>query len=252
MTADRWQQNTVAVFITLTTAVAAALLMGYDTAGWVKGALGYVAWALVPYVLVLGLLLAIRANRLGALSGKEATWSYAIVAAAGPLLYFDIRFMHPDAQGAIAMLMAPILQCAGIGLFSAIALFWHRLQHNKPNRMLLLLNKSVMAAFLIYLVVSALQYSDAKTIDAAKEADFFIQKYCEAHGVLPSVSKLHTRFSGLITDAGWFFYTDNATWLKMQYPVSWRNSHAPGKPQISEFTATVYSYIVEYRCGVSR
>lgn len=252
MTPDRARQNTIVVFITLVTAVAAALLMGYDAGRWIKGALGYVAWSLMPYALMLGLHLATRANRMGALSDRETAWSYAGIAIAGPLLYFDIRFVHPDAQGAIAMLMVPILQCVGIGLISVISVLWHRFRNSKTNRVLSVLNKAALAAFFIYLLVSALQHSDAKTIDTAKEVDFFINRYCEARGVLPTSGQLHARFPGLTTDAGWFFFTDDATWLKMQYPVRWSNSRALGRPQTSEFTATTYSYVVEYRCGGSR
>ncbi|HEX4974344.1 MAG TPA: hypothetical protein VFV48_00515, partial [Pseudomonadales bacterium] len=228
-----------------------ALLVGYDAGSWIKDVLGYVAWALVPYVLMLGLLLATRTNRIGALSDRETAWSCVVIAVAGPLLYFDARFVRPDAQGAI-MLMAPILQCVGIGLVSAICLFLRRFNYNKSNRVLSFLNKSALAASFVYLLVSVLQHADEKTIDTAKEIDHFINRHCEARGVLPTSGQIHKRFPGLTTDAGWFFFTDDATWLKMQYPVRWSNSRALGKPQTSEFTATTYSYIVEYRCGGSR
>ncbi|GIK26604.1 MAG: hypothetical protein BroJett006_28500 [Betaproteobacteria bacterium] len=251
MTPDCDRQK-IAVFIVLVAAVAAALLMGYDSGSWITGALGYVAWSLMPYAFLLGLHFATCTNRLLAFSARETTWSFIGISIAGPLLYIDIRYLRPDAQGAIAMLMVPVMQCAGILFISTISLLWYRFQNNKANRLLSLLNKSAVAAFTIYLLISALQYSDAKTIDTAKEIDFFITKHCQTHGMLPTSSQLHARFPGLTTDVGWYFFTDDASWLKMQYPVRWSNSRALGKPQASEFTATTYSYIIEYRCVDTR
>ena len=266
MISGRQLKNVVVTVTILTAAVAAALLMGYDVGRWIRGALGYVAWSLLPYALLLGIHLATCAKRLPAFSARETAWSLVGMAVAGPLLYADIRFLHPDAQGAIAMLMVPILQCLGIFVISAISLFWHYLQKKKAalasnnagsafnNPIISLLNKFALVAFAIYLLISALQYSDAKTIDTAKVIDFFINQYCETHGVLPTSEQLRVRFPDLNRDNGWFFYayTDNPNWLKMQYPVKWSNSRALGKPQTSEFTATTYSYTIEYRCGGSR
>lgn len=251
ITPDCDRQKITAVFIALVAAIVAALLMGYDAGSWIAG-VGYVAWSLMPYALLLGLHVAACTNRLLAFSARETTLSFIGISIAGPLLYIDIRYLRPDAQGAIAMLMVPGLQCAGILFISTISLLWYRFQNNKANRLLSLLNKSAVAAFTIYLLISALQYSDAKTIDMAKEIDFFITKHCQTRGMLPTSSQLHARFPGLTTDVEWYFFTDDATWLKMQYPVRWSNSSAPGKPQASEFTATTYSYIIEYRCGDTR
>lgn len=227
--------------------------MGCDSGGWITGALGHVAWSLIPYALLLGLHLAIYTNRFTALSTRETAWSLIGIAIAGPLLYIDIRFLHPDAQGAIVMLMVPIVQCAGIIVISAISLLWYRLQKGDTNRALSFLNKSVLVAFTIYLLISVLQYSDAKTIDTAKEVDFYINRYCEAHGALPTQEQLQARFPDLNRNNGWFFYAynENPNWLKMQYPVKWSNSRALGKSQTSEFTATTYSYQIEYHCGAS-
>jgi len=107
-------------------------------------------------------------------------------------------------------------------------------------------------SFFIYVLISMLQRSDSKTIDTAKEVDFFITQYCEANNQLPTSSRLHERFPGLSTDNGWFYFTDDKTWLKVQYPVKWRNSNAIGIPQTSEFTATIYSYNLEYHCGSTK
>lgn len=254
MPPNHYRQKPIVIVAILAAAVATVLLMGYDSNGWIMGAVGYVLWVLMPYALLLGIHFATCTNRLDALSTQAATWSFIAIAFLGPLLYVDIRFLKSDAQGAIAMLMAPIVQCAGIVVVSVISLLWYRLQKRNTNPVLSFLNKSAVAAFTIYLLISALQYSDAKTIDIAKEIDFFINQYCEAHGILPTSSQLHARFPGLNRGNGWFFYTytANPNWLKMQYPVKWRNSRALGEPQTSEFTATTYSYTIEYHCGGSR
>lgn len=248
----------------LAAAVAAALFIVYVSGGWTIGVLGYLAWSLTPYALLLGLHYAICAKRLDAFFVREVAWSFAGLALAGPFLYFDIIILHPDAQSAIALLMVPILQCAGIVVISCIVLSWCSFQTRKTDSFVLKgqtvltspimswLNKSALVIFSLYLLISVLQYSDAKTIDTAKEIDFFITQHCAAHNALPTAAKLHERFPSLTTDAGWFFFTDDVTWLKMQYPVKWSNSRALGKAQRSEFTATTYSYILEYHCGGAR
>jgi hypothetical protein len=264
MNPDCHRQNVVVAVVILTAAGAVALFIVYASGAWTTGVLGYIAWSLTPYAILLGLHYVTCENRLGDFSVREAAWSLIGIALAGPFLYFDIIVLHPDAQGAIAILMVPILQCAGILVISGIALSYYYLQERRTdpvsvngetvlaNPILSLLNRSALVIFSLYVLISVLQYSDAKTIDTAKEVDFFINQYCAAHGMLPTSSRLHERFPGLTTDAGWFIFTDDVTWLKLQYPVKWSNSRALGKSQTSEFTATTYSYIIEYRCGGSR
>lgn len=254
MTTNHYRQKPIVIVAILAAAIAAVLLMGYDSNGWIRGTLGYVLWVLMPYAILLVLHFAICTNRLDALSAQEAIWSFIVIAFLGPLLYVDIRFLNPDAQGAMTMLIVPIVQCAGIVVILAISLLWYRLQKSNTNPVLSFLNKSAVAAFTIYLLISALQHTDAKTIDTAREIDFFINQYCEAHGTLPTRDQLQARFPGLNRNNGWFFYAynENPNWLKMQYPVKWSNKHALGEPKTSEFTATTYSYTVEYHCGSSR
>ncbi len=250
--------------VILAAAVSTACFIVYVSGGWTMGLLGYLAWSLTPYTLLLGVHYATCAKRLDAFSVGEAAWSLGGIALAGPFLYFDIIVLHPDAQGAIAMLMVPILQFVGIVVISGIAWSWYSLQARKmdsgstksqavlTNPILSWLNKSALVIFSLYLLISVLQYSDAGTIDTAKEVDFFITQHCAVHHALPTAAKVHERFPGLTTDAGWFFFTDNVTWLKMQYPVKWSNSRALGNAQRSEFTATTYSYLIQYRCGGPR
>lgn len=246
--------------VVLAAAVATAWCIVYVSGGGAIGVLGYLAWSLIPYVLMAGLHYATCRRPLGAFSVREAAWSFVCIAIAGPFLYFDIMFLHPDAQGAIAMLMVPVLQCVGIVVVTGIALSSYDFQNRKiapaftngqmvpANPVLSLLNKSALVIGVLYLLISALQYSDAKTIDRAKEVDFYITQYCTAHGALPTSVQLHERFPGLTVEAGWFLFTDDVTWLKVQYPVKWSNSRALGKSKRSEFMATTYSYILEYHC----
>lgn len=101
---------------------------------------------------------------------------------------------------------------------------------------------------LLCLAIVALQRSDVPTIGMAKEVDAFIVQYCESNRKLPTSDVLQTRFQNLTRERGWFFFTDDTTYLKMQYPVKWWNDTAIGERRISEFTATPYAYVVEYRC----
>lgn len=111
-----------------------------------------------------------------------------------------------------------------------------------------ILATAVIGISVSYALISMLQYKDRETIDTAKGVDTFITQYCKANNRLPTSARLHEQFPDLSTDIGWFYFTDDKTWLKLQYPVRWRNGDALGTPNISEFTATVYSYSINYRC----
>lgn len=101
---------------------------------------------------------------------------------------------------------------------------------------------------IIYAWILILQSSDSSTIKMVKEVDDFIVRYCENNNRLPSLDVLQRKFPTLNKEIGCFFFTDDSTWLKVQYPVKWRNSEAIGEPKTSEFTATVYAYVLEYNC----
>jgi len=93
-----------------------------------------------------------------------------------------------------------------------------------------------------------LQSADSTTIKIAKEVDAFIIQYCENNNSLPTSGVLQSQFPNLNRESGWFFYTDDKTFLIVQYPMRWWNKDAIGKRKISEFTATVYAYTVDYHC----
>lgn len=98
--------------------------------------------------------------------------------------------------------------------------------------------------------ISILQNSDLTTIETAKKVDVFIRHYHADKNMLPTKTDLQKQFPELTYNNGWYFYTDNRTYLSIQYPVKWKNKNALGKGLISEFTATVYAYKLEYRINV--
>jgi len=107
----------------------------------------------------------------------------------------------------------------------------------------------IIVSALLYSLIAALQSADSATIGVAKEVDAFIVQYCDNERSLPTKAVLESQFPNQNTDAGWFFHTDNRTFLIVQYPMKWWNNKAIGKGKISEFTGTVYAYAVDYRCS---
>ena len=64
-------------------------------------------WLLLPYVAMIGALISLHRQGKAALHFHAAT---VIVSAGGILLLTDIIYWHPDPQGAIAVIMIPMLQ----------------------------------------------------------------------------------------------------------------------------------------------
>lgn len=82
------------------------------------------AWLLLPYGL-LAVIAAVRSrDRAEALANLAAT---LLIAGGGLMFLADVIFFHPDAQGAIALLMAPILQGIGIMILEPLAHWVFRL-----------------------------------------------------------------------------------------------------------------------------
>lgn len=82
------------------------------------------AWLLLPYV-PLAAIVAIRSrDRAEALANLAAT---LLIACGGLMFLADVIFFRPDAQGAIALLMAPILQGIGIMILAPLAHWTFRL-----------------------------------------------------------------------------------------------------------------------------
>jgi hypothetical protein len=254
------------LFALLFGATCSSALMTYDGGSLKRELLDHVPWALMPYALLLVVWFASGLFRMHPSVRRALTWGVIVIALAGPLLYLDALFIHVDAQGALAMLIVPVMQAGGALFVIIAALLWQwRIKRpaTKPTQQTVSMSRfqrlikfilatSMIGATLCYSLISTLQYQDRKTIDTAKEVDFYITQYCGANGRLPTSTRLHERFPDLSANIGWFYFTDDKTWLKVQYPVRWRNSDAIGTPEISEFTATTYTYSINYRCGNSK
>jgi len=247
-------------------AVCSSALMTYDGGGWEQELFSRVPWVLMPYALLFVVWYATRLLRMRSTFQPVLTGGIVAVAMAGPLLYYNALFIHVDAQGALAMLMIPVMQVGGALFVIIVALLWQwrvkRLAAITSQQTVgmtrlkklikYILAASITGAALFYILVSMLQYKDRNTIDTAKEVDFYITQYCKVNNRLPTSACLHERFPDLSINIGWFYFTDDQTWLKVQYPVRWRNGDAIGTPNISEFTATVYSYSINYFCGKAK
>jgi hypothetical protein len=270
-------RNTAIKLMAIVTVTLGALcsswLMGF-VAGWKPGVLGYVVWALMPYAVLAVILLCVykfRVNRSVQLLSAGAS---ILIALGGPLLYFDAMCVHVDAQGALVVLMVPVIQTAfGMAVAVVVILWQWRINRSavKPHqqtggivpptatalRPVTDWRKSLRIVFvplivvvaLLYALISIAQHADSATIKIAKEVDAFIVQYCVKNNNLPASGVLRDQFPDLNRELGWFFYTNNKTYLIVQYPVRWSNRDAIGKPKTSEFTATVYAYTVDYHCG---
>jgi hypothetical protein len=109
-------------------------------------------------------------------------------------------------------------------------------------------SKMVLAVIGVVLAVlmAKCQQQDAAAIIQAQALDRLIAGHCEQHHTLPARKSLLKA----LPQADWLVFGDESdhTWLKVQYPVSWWHTAAPGTVRISEFTATPYAYTMEYRC----
>jgi hypothetical protein len=101
-------------------AAASAEMMAIVGGGWKQGALGFVAWALMPYLVLIFVLIGLHLLRLHKSADAVFNWAIVIVALGGPLLYVDAMYIHVDAQGALVVLMIPVIQAAlGIAIILA-------------------------------------------------------------------------------------------------------------------------------------
>jgi len=84
---------------------------------------GFAVWLIFPYAVMTAVLMFLQ--RKGAAS---AHWhvAAAIVSTGGILFLANVIFWHPDAQGAIAVLMTPILQGGALALILPAACWMSR------------------------------------------------------------------------------------------------------------------------------
>lgn len=109
----------IAIIAVVFGAICSSWLMGF-VAGWKPpGALGYVAWALMPYAVLAAILLCVYMFRVNRSVQRLSAWAGIVIALGGPLFYFDAMFVHIDAQGALVVLMVPVIQTV-LGMAVAI------------------------------------------------------------------------------------------------------------------------------------
>lgn len=257
--------------------ISSSSLMALVGGGWKQEVAGYVAWALMPYAVLLIACIGLRRPGVHPPVRRLLLYEIILVSLGGPLLFIDAMFIHVDAQGALAVLMIPVIQTffGLLGVVTAVLWQWHSSRFSAkpahqadgirsttdsasrsargPKRWIrAVLVVSILVAAPLFALISFLQSSDSKAMETAKEVDVFISQYCRLNGGLPSSVVLIARFPHLTRDTGWFFFTDDKTYLKMQYPMQWWNGNAVGYPKISEFTATPYAYSVDYQCNTSQ
>lgn len=78
----------------------------------------FAAWLVLPYAIMSTVLIALRRRRTTAVHWHVVA---TVVSVGGVLLLFDTILWRPDAQGAIGVLMTPILQGGASVLLSPIA-----------------------------------------------------------------------------------------------------------------------------------
>ena len=101
-------------------ALCSAGLMVFVVGGWRHGVLGYVAWALMPHAVLAVMLLWARRVRVDRPVQLLSAWAGVVIALGGPLLYIDAMFVHVDAQGALVVLMVPVIQTT-LGIAAVVA-----------------------------------------------------------------------------------------------------------------------------------
>ena len=84
--------------------------------------LGFVAWALLPYVV-----LAVGLSRFwSARAGAAGLAGAAVVVLGAAALYADAIWLHPDAQGGLAFVTVPVVQLAVVLATVGLAWVLHR------------------------------------------------------------------------------------------------------------------------------
>jgi hypothetical protein len=91
-----------------------------------------------------------------------------------------------------------------------------------------------------------------KNIKIAREVQRYVGEFCIAHSRHPNLEEFNSRFPKLTRQNDWYFWPQqhDLKLLKIQYPVNGRRDDAPGISKISEFTATIYAYVIESKCEV--
>lgn len=95
-----------------------------------------------------------------------------------------------------------------------------------------------------------LSFRDGRTASRAREVERRIQVFCDENGRLPDAHEFARLFPDLTTQAEWYYWpARDGSQAHVQYPMTWTRRGVPGTPKTSEFTATIYAYVITVRCG---
>jgi len=75
----------------------------------------FAGWLIAPHAVMGAALVLLRRRRVVTFHWDAVA---VMVSAGGVLFLADVIFWHPDAQGAIAVLMTPLLQCGALALLA--------------------------------------------------------------------------------------------------------------------------------------
>jgi hypothetical protein len=116
--------KSLVVFAMSLGALCSSWLMAFVGGGWKQGVLGCIAWALMPYAVIAIILLCASLFRIDRSVQLLLAWANIAIALGGPLLYIDAMFVRVDAQGALVVLMIPVIQAALSMSVPVLAILW--------------------------------------------------------------------------------------------------------------------------------
>lgn len=105
-------------------AISSCALLAFASGGWSRVGLGYIAWALMPYAVLVPAYVVTYLSGVSHAVRVLIAWGILAVVVVGSLLYVDALFWHVDAQGALAILMVPVIQAALAVLAIVAAAVW--------------------------------------------------------------------------------------------------------------------------------
>jgi len=86
----------------------------------------FVIWLLLPYVAMIAVIISLHRQGKAALHCHAASF---IVTAGGMLLLADIIYWHPDPQGALSVMMLPILQVVAFAVLLPVFSWISKMNH---------------------------------------------------------------------------------------------------------------------------
>jgi hypothetical protein len=112
--------NTAAWLVVAGGAFCCGALMAQVGGDWRRALWGWAAWAISPYLVLAATLLAVQVLKPHRPSGRTFAVAVTVGGLLGPLLYVDALYVHPDAQGPLALLTIPLLQ-VGVATATVVA-----------------------------------------------------------------------------------------------------------------------------------